>query len=174
MDERMANRKDSAATASRQTRETSEETLTTTQERRKMFREFTQEALPSPPAKPGWHYVWLSTTNQYDPIYKRIRMGYEPVKAEELPGFDHYRSKSGEFEGCVSINEMILFKIPQDIYQEIMEEYHFNMPNEEENRIQSNAADVARDSSGKKLGGFDKDDEGFQSLASKVKTPVFN
>ena len=75
MDERMANRKDSAATASRQTRETSEETLTTTQERRKMFREFTQEALPSPPAKPGWHYVWLSTTNQYDPIYKRIQIG---------------------------------------------------------------------------------------------------
>ena len=104
----------------------------------------------------------------------RSRMGYEPVKAEELPGFDHYRSKSGEFEGCVSINEMILFKIPQEIYQEIMEEYHFNMPNEEENRIQSNASDAVRDSSGKKLGGFDKDDEGFQSLASKVKTPVFN
>ena len=180
MDERLANRKDVntkevAAKAARGDERTSvDDELESAKERRKMFREFTQEALPSPPAKPGWHFVWLSTTNQYDPIYKRIRMGYSPVKAEDLPGFDHYRSKSGEFEGCVSVNEMILFKIPQEIYQEIMEEYHFNMPNEEEGRIKANAASAARDSSGKNLGGFDKDDEGFSSLTSKVNAPIFN
>jgi len=142
-------------------------------ERRKMFREFIQEALPTPPAVPGWHFVWLSTTNQYDPIYKRQRMGYESVKAEELPGYENYRVKSGEFEGLISVNEMILFKIPSDFYQEIMEEYHHNMPMEEEERLRSNAIGNESDSHGRKLGGFDKDDEGFRSMNKPIAAPVF-
>lgn len=175
MDERMVKKNDVVSRNTRNdARATADEQFSTSQERRRMFREFSQEALPTPPARPGWHYVWLSTTNQYDPIYKRQRMGYVPVKAEEIPGFDHYRSKSGEYEGCVSMNEMILFQIPQEIYQEIMEEYHHYRPMDEEERIKANAVEAIKDSGGKKLGQFDQDDEGFRNLSSNVKIPVFN
>jgi hypothetical protein len=154
-------------------REAADASLVSSQERRKMFREFSQEALPTPPAIPGWHFIWLSTTNQYDPIYKRERMGYEPVKAEEVPGYTNYRVKSGEFEGLVAVNEMLLFKIPQDIYQEIMEEYHHNMPLEEEEMLKANIEKMAdRDSSGKRLGSIEGD--GIGSLGQRVKTPVFS
>ena len=151
------------------------EVLSSSSERKKMFREFIQEALPTPPKKDGWHYVWLSTTNQYDPIYKRMRMGYEAVKAEELPGYENYRVKSGEFEGLISVNEMVLFKIPSEYYQEIMEEYHHNMPLEEEERLKTNAQGSEVDSKGKRLGEFDRDDEGLRSLHQVPRTkPVFN
>jgi len=130
-------------------RGSAELSLTSSQERRKMFREFSQEALPTPPAKEGWHFIWLSTTNSYDPIYKRVRMGYEPVKADEMPGFEHLRVKSGDNEGLISINEMVLFKIPQEIYQEMMEEYHHTMPLEEEQMLRNNAVTGERDSNGK-------------------------
>lgn len=171
MDERIK-RTDSRKTED-QARLGADSATVSSSERRKMFREFIQEALPTPPAVPGWHFVWLSTTNQYDPIYKRQRMGYESVKAEELPGYENYRVKSGEFEGLISVNEMILFKIPADYYQEIMEEYHHIMPMEEEERLKSNAIGGEQDSHGRKLGGFDKDDEGFRSMNKPIAPPVF-
>lgn len=153
-------------------RDSADTAMATSSERRKMFREFTQEALPTPPAAPGWHYCWLSTSNQYDPIYKRTRMGYTPVKADEIPDFKHLVNKSGEYEGCISVNEMLLFKIPQELYQEIMEEYHFNIPLEEEERIRQNALPTERDSNGKNLGSVEG--EGFSNMASRVPTPTFN
>jgi hypothetical protein len=177
MDERIKRTPDSSRESRKvedQSRAGATEVLSGAAERRKMFRDFIQEALPAPPSIPGWHYVWLSTTNQYDPIYKRTRMGYEPVKAEELPGYENYRVKSGEFEGVISVNEMVLFKIPQEYYQEIMEEYHHNMPNEEEDRLKSNAVGQESDSNGRRLGGFDKDDEGFRSMSRSSPAPVFN
>jgi hypothetical protein len=148
------------------------DTLDSSKQRRKMFRDFSQEALPNPPAKEGWHFIWLSTTNQYDPIYKRMRMGYEPVKAEEMPDFKNFRINSGEFEGMISVNEMILFKIPSEIYQEIMEEYHHNMPLEEEERLKANAVGGERDSNGRVLGVVEG--EGIHDLGARIKTPVFN
>jgi len=54
------------------------------QERRKMWSdEWNQSALPKVPEMPGWHLIWLSTTNAYDTIDKRVRLGYIPVKADE-------------------------------------------------------------------------------------------
>jgi hypothetical protein len=72
-----------------------EEKFHSTQERRKMWsEEWTQSALPKLPEMDGWHLCWLSTTNSYDSIDKRIRLGYVPVKSEELPGFENYRRES--------------------------------------------------------------------------------
>ena len=121
------------------------------QVRKRAFRdEFSFEALPTPPALPGWHYCWVSTTNPQDPPHRRIRMGYIPVRAEEIEGFEHLRLKSGEWEGCVSMNEMLLFKIPMETYQAIMEEFHHIAPNEEEERLRQDLPDV-KDSSGQPL-----------------------
>ena len=94
------------------TRAAPEDSFVSSEERRRMFRsEWMQEALPTPPEIPGFHLCWLSSTNQYDPIHKRLRMGYTPVKAEELPGFENYHVKAGELEGHVACNEMILYKM---------------------------------------------------------------
>lgn len=179
MDERLIN-KETDSRNTRVERDSAETTLATTSERRKMFREFTQEALPTPPAMPGWHFCWLSTTSQYDPIYKRMRMGYEPVKpsdSEAMKEFEHLRLKSGEYEGCISVNEMVLFKIPEEIYQEIMQEYHYNMPLEEEERIKANAMAAPtgvpqKDSQGRPLSIVEGD--GFNDMVHRVQRPHFN
>lgn len=131
--------------------------------------EFQQEALPKVPQLPGFHLCWLSTTNSYDPIHKRMRLGYTPVRVEELTGFDSMRMTSGEFAGCISCNEMLLFKIPLDIYHAIMREFHHNMPLEEEEslRRQLDALESSEDSSGKKLGQVAEDSDGFKQLVNK-------
>lgn len=101
--------------------------------------EWTQEALPNIPKVPGWHYCWLSATNQWDPIPRRVRMGYVPVKAEEVPEYIHLSMKSGEWAGCIGINEMVLFKCPMERYQQIMMHFHHDAPLEEEASIRENA-----------------------------------
>ena len=153
-------------------RQDNDGTAESVSERRKSFKsEWTQEALPTPPAIPGYHMCWLSTTNSYDPIQKRVRMGYTPVKVSDVAGFEHMNMQSGEFAGCISCNEMLLFKIPNDLYQEIMEEFHHNQPLEEEIRIKANAVQNQRDSNGKPLGMVEGD--GFNDLGASVRTPNF-
>ena len=117
-------------------REAPEEKFVSSNERRKMWTdEWTQSALPKTPELKGWHLCWLSTTNSYDSIDKRIRLGYVPVKSEELPHFENYRVKSGEHSGYIACNEMLLYKIPMDVYQEIMTHFHHDAPLEEANKI---------------------------------------
>jgi len=151
-----------------------EENFVSSEERRRMFRsEWLQEALPTPPEIPGYHLCWLSSTNQYDPIHKRMRLGYEPVKAEELPGFEHLKVKAGEHTGFVACNEMLLYKLPTDIYQELMYELHHLAPMEEQQKIKIQQEQLLgeRDSNGKTLVTIEGNGTGFDA---KVKPrPVF-
>jgi hypothetical protein len=130
-----------------------EEKFMSAQERRKMWSdEWTQSALPKVPEIPGWHLCWLSTTNSYDTIDKRVRLGYVPVTADEVKGFESYRVKAGEQVGYIACNEMLLFKLPMDVYQEVMTQMHYDAPLAEEERIRSQVESLsARDSSGRKL-----------------------
>lgn len=130
-----------------------EEKFMSAQERRKMWSdEWTQSALPKTPVIPGWHLCWLSTTNSYDSIDKRMRLGYVPVTADEIKGFDSYRVKAGEHVGHISCNEMLLFKLPMDVYQDVMAQMHYEAPREEVDRILSQAESAsAKDSSGRRL-----------------------
>lgn len=153
-------------------RQDNDGTAFTVSERRKFRNEWTQEALPTPPEIPGYHLCWLSTTNAYDPIQKRIRMGYSPVQANDVPGFEYLAAKDGEFQGMIAVNEMLLFKIPNDVYQEIMAEFHYHAPLEEEERIKNSALTGQRDSSGKPLGAIEGD--GFDDLGARRKVPTFN
>lgn len=139
-------------------------------EKRSNFRdEWTATALPTPPAIQGYHLCWLSTTNSYDPIHKRIRMGYEPVKIEEVPGFESYKMKSGEWEGFVACNEMLLFKVPVDLYREMMEYFHHEKPLEEETMIKNNP--TLNDGNVRQAGNHE--DDGFAALG-KAPRPSFN
>ena len=154
-------------------REAPEEKFVSAEQRRKMWKdEWTQSALPSVPEISGWHLCWLSTTNGYDSIDKRIRLGYVPVKAEEIDGFENHRVKAGEHIGYIACNEMLLFKIPEDIYQEIMTHFHHDQPMEEANKIKVQAeSQVGRDSSGRKLGQVEG--EGLGNIDKPLSAPVF-
>lgn len=149
-------------------------TALSTAERRRMLRqEWVQEVLPSPPPIPGFHMCWVSTTNSTDPIHKRIQLGYIPVKASELPGFDQYKIDGGQYDGCVACNEMLLFKLPEEIYQDIMTIYHHDIPLEQEqsikDRVMSGMNEV--DSNGRNLGTVEGD---FNTLGqSRTRTPHF-
>lgn len=138
-----------------------------------MFRsEFTQEALPTPPEIPGFHLCWLSTTNQYDPIHKKLRLGYIPVKAEELPGFENFKVKAGEHTGFVACNEMLLYKLPEDIYQQAMQDLHHYAPLEEQEKIKSQQDQLltARDKNGRRLGSVEGEGMDFDQ---NVRAPIF-
>ena len=130
-------------------REAPEETFVSSDERRKMWKdEWTQSALPNAPLIPGWHVCWLSTTNSYDSIDKRVRLGY------------------------IACNEMLLFKIPMDMYQDIMAHFHHEAPLEEANKIRMQAENIqGRDSSGKRLGQVEG--EGIEQLDKPLPAPTF-
>jgi len=146
------------------------------QERRKMWSdEWTQSALPKVPELPGWHLCWLSTTNSYDSIDKRLRLGYVPVMADEFPGFDNYRVKAGEQTGFIACNEMILYKLPMEIYQEAMLQMHHELPMDEADKVRLQVEQLTgggRDSNGKSL--VNVEGEGFGEFdRNNVKLPVF-
>ena len=122
-------------------------------ERLEAFRDkWSNTALPDIPKGliPGMHLCWLSTTNQYDSIDKRIALGYEPVKAAELgKGFENLgKMSSGKFEGCVSCNEMVLFQLPEDIYQEVMKMLHLEDPLEHQRNITAQVRSAAEGGKG--------------------------
>jgi hypothetical protein len=122
-------------------------------ERAEAFRDRWQNsALPDVPQGtiPGFHLCWLSTTNNYDSIDKRMALGYEPVKAAELgKGFEALgKMSSGKFEGCVSCNEMVLFKLPEEIYQEVMRMMHLEDPLEHQRNITAAVRNTAQDGKG--------------------------
>ena len=152
-----------------------EEKFMSAQERRKMWsEEWTQSALPKLPAIDGWHLCWLSTTNSYDSIDKRMRLGYVPVKSEEFPGFENFRVKAGEHTGFIACNEMLLFKLPMEVYQDIMLQMHHEAPQSEADKIRVQLENLqgARDSSGKSLGRVEG--EGFGDFDRNVPMPVFS
>jgi hypothetical protein len=125
----------------------------TKRERAEAFRDKWQNsALPDLPAGiiPGFHLCWLSTTNNYDSIDKRVALGYEPVKASELgKGFEGLgKMSSGKFEGCVSCNEMVLFKLPEEIYQEVMRMMHLEDPLEHQRNITAAVRNSAQEGKG--------------------------
>lgn len=144
-------------------------------EMRQMIRnEFVQEALPQVPDRGDWHFCWLSTTAGHDPLHKRMRLGYEVAHLSDVAGLglDAYKSATGDYAGGVVCNEMVLFKIRRERYQMIMEEFHHNIPLENEQAIKAAMPDK-KDKSGKKLVDLDPEDEGFTQLGEERQAPVF-
>lgn len=107
---------------------------------------FADEVLAPPPKIPGYHTIWLSTTNAYDSIERRRKVGYVPVKREELPNADFGTMHAGSYAGCITQAEFILFKLPQKTYAAIMELLHHTRPLEEERGIRANVDALASQS----------------------------
>jgi hypothetical protein len=68
---------------------------------------------------------------------------------------------------------MRLYKLPMDVYQDIMLQMHHEAPQDEADKIRVQAENLqgARDSSGKSLGAVEG--EGFGNIDRTVRTPVF-
>jgi hypothetical protein len=121
------------------------ERVLTDEERLDEFRKsFFQSVLPDLPPIDGYHVCWLTTTNPRDSIPGRIRLGYEPVKKEDIPGWAYATMKTGEYAGCIGVNEMIAFKLPMRLYEAYMREAHHIQPLYEEEKLTS-VLDVIRE-----------------------------
>lgn len=67
---------------------------------------------------------------------------------------------------------MLLYKIPMDLYQDVMAHFHHDAPLEEANKIRLQAEQVhGRDSSGRSLGRIEG--EGLGEIDKPVSAPVF-
>jgi hypothetical protein len=105
-------------------------------ERREAYRKaLYQTHLPDLPPIKGHHVCWLTTTNPKDSIPGRLRLGYELIKASEIPGFEYANVKTGEYAGYIGVNEMLAAKIPLPLYEDFMTISHHEQPLEEEGSI---------------------------------------
>ena len=130
---------------------------------------FFTERLPNLPAIPGYHVVWLTTTNAGDSIANRIRLGYEPIKAEDIPGWDYVSIKSGEYQGFIGVNEMLAFKLRDSLYQRYMLEVHHNAPNREAGKM-TDTLKFIQDQKQKK-GSVAEISEGFDEMLNPQSRP---
>lgn len=163
------------AGASRRSREAEDRTVASDRnlsdaDRLEMFRrQMFNDALPDLPHIEGYHLCWLTTTNKNDPITKRLRLGYELLKAEEVPGMDLIANPSGEFAGCVSINEMVAAKLPMSLYQAFMREAHHDAPRRDEEILTERAEAMKADAEA--AGGKLLEEEGFADLYHEPTAP---
>ena len=130
-------------------RQVTENREVTEDDRLEMFRaQLFNDALPDLPDMPGYHVCWLTTTNPRDPIHRRIQLGYEPIKASDVPGMEFASVKTGEWSGLIGVNEMLAFKLPETLYQRFMQEAHHDAPLREENKLTETAEIMRRQSEG--------------------------
>jgi hypothetical protein len=114
-------------------------------DRLRMFQnQLFNDALPDLPEIPGYHVCWLTTTNPRDSIHRRMQLGYEPVKPEDVPGMEFATLNTGEWQGFVAVNEMLAFKLPMSLYEKFMQEVHHDAPAREEGKL-ADTADFLRD-----------------------------
>jgi hypothetical protein len=66
-----------------------------------------------------------------------MRLGYEPVKPEDVPGWEYATIKTGEYVGMIGVNEMLAFKLPMRLYETYMREAHFAAPLREDEKLQA-------------------------------------
>jgi hypothetical protein len=164
VDERLA-KEVGASRRSRQSedRQVTERRDISDNDRLNMFRnQLFNDALPDLPQIPGWHLCWLTTTNTRDSIHRRMQLGYEPVRPEEVPGMEYATQKTGEWAGMIGVNEMLAFKLPMSLYEMFMQEAHHDAPNREEGKLADTADFIRNQAARDNVEVYE--DEGYQEL----------
>lgn len=135
---------------------------------------FGKSALPVPPSRDSnWHYCWLTTTNPRDPVVGRLRLGYQLVKNDEFPELVGYHMTSGQYQGCLGVNEMILAKLPMARFQKIMQVVHHKRPREEEAAIKARVDALTADMNARRGIQGVATAQGFNFVQDRSRTPVF-
>ena len=84
-------------------------------------------ALDAPPAPPGFIHRWIreSILGQEDKtnMSKRMREGFEPVRAEEFPEFEAPTIDHGRYKGVIGVGGLILARLPEETANERNEYY---------------------------------------------------
>jgi len=84
--------------------------------------------LDAPEARPGYTQRWIATSIQGketpDNVYKRMREGWEPRKADSVkdplfPTINH-----GQWAGSIGIEGMLLCEMPKEKHRAMKEYYH--------------------------------------------------
>ena len=96
-----------------------------TEERRKPWAP--PSRLDAPPAPEGYVHRWIRTSirNEEDTmnVHSRLREGWEPVRAEEYPGYDYPVINEGKHAGVIGQGGLMLCRIPAETAQERSEYY---------------------------------------------------
>lgn len=131
-----------------------------------------QSVLPDLPKMPGYHVCWLTTSHQSDTIPRRLRLGYTLISAAELgPEWSSTSLKTGDYAGCVAINEMIAAKIPLRQYERYMAELHHVRPLSEEEKLRA-AIDQAREDA-ESRGAALHEGDAMAGIVRRAKMPSF-
>lgn len=142
--------------------------------RRSLF----QSSLPDLQKIPGYHVFWATTTNSRDPIHGRLRWGYEFIRAEDIPGWESMSIRTGDYAGCIGINEMVAMKLPLHLYEAYMRESHHDAPMREEETIYSTLMGAGEQAAqAAKRGGRMKGpmiEPGMEELGQAREPPVFS
>ncbi len=97
--------------------------------------------LDAPEAPPGYQFRWIreSTRGSDDKsnMSKRIREGYEPVRAEDYPEFQAPTIENGENKGVIGVGGLILAKVPEETATE-RTKYFENQANSQLNGVDQN------------------------------------
>ena len=79
-----------------------------------------------------------------------MRLGYEPIKPEDIPGWEYATLKTGDWAGFIGVNEMLAFKLPNSLYLKFMKEAHHDAPLREEEKLTDTAEFLERQASASK------------------------
>jgi hypothetical protein len=86
-------------------------------ERKKVWQN--PSSLDAPPAPPGFKHRWIrESVRGYDDkanVFKRLREGYELVKAEEYPDWNLPTIDDGKHAGVIGIGGLLLARVPIEI-----------------------------------------------------------
>ena len=83
--------------------------------------------LEAPPAPEGFQHRWIraSIRGEEDKgnVFNRLRQGYEPVRADEHPGFQAPTIEDGKHAGIIGNGGLILARVPVETANERTEYY---------------------------------------------------
>lgn len=174
------NRMKKSSDPDREPRELSDRAVTedrelTDEARLEMFRaQLFNDMLPNLPKIPGYHVCWCTTTNPSDSIAGRLRLGYTPVKPEDVPGWESTSLKTGEYAGMIGVNEMVAMKLPERLFKAYMQESHHNRPRQEEERLRDAAERIKQSAMEQGLKAPDVEaGDGFTDLRKPPPRPQF-
>lgn len=78
--------------------------------------------LDAPDASPGYQHRWVrAEVRGHDDranMSKRIREGFEPVRAEDYPEFDSPTIDDGRHAGTIGVGGLVLAKVPEETVEE--------------------------------------------------------
>lgn len=130
------------------------------------------DILPDLPNIPGYHVCWLTTTNARDPVARRLRAGYELLRASDFPGMEGISLKTGDYNGVIGINEMVAAKIPISAWKHAMRTFHHDRPNQEEAKLRSNV-EAVKENAARQGFRIVEEGDGTAGLGSRAPEPTF-